>query len=84
MALIFKHIYASIIPTELGFGNNDKTSTFKEVNDLPHNHIVNKNIRDLHSKFGIENVSIKNQWLPDMYQLPKINKTPSLLNPRLL
>ena len=51
--------YASVRTEELGIGNNDNTSTYKEINDLSYNQIVNYNISDLSSKFGIENVSIK-------------------------
>ena len=54
VALICKRFYASVITSELGLSNNDKTSTYKEINDLSYNYIVNKNISDLKSKFGIE------------------------------
>ena len=81
-AHICKRFYASLITKELGLGNNDKTNTYKEINGLSYNHIVNKNINDLSSKFGIKNRSIKNDRVPNMYWLPKFHETPS--NPDLL
>ena len=74
VALIRKRFCASVITKESGLGNNDKRSTYKEINDLSHNIIVNKNISDLSSKLSIEDVSITNHWLPDMYWLPKMYK----------
>ena len=46
-----------MITKELGLGN--------EINDLSFNQIVNKNIKDLSSNFGIGNISIKNYPLPN-------------------
>lgn len=67
---------------DLGLGNNDKTSTYKEINNLSFNQIVNKHISYFSCKFGIEDVPINNHWLPDIYWVPKMHKT--LLNPNLL
>ena len=44
-ALICKRNNASVITKELGFSNNEKTSTYKEINDLSYNHIVNNFFR---------------------------------------
>ena len=73
VTLICKFFYASVITKELGLSNNDNTSTYKQINDLFYDHLVKKNISDLISKFGIENVFIKNDWLPNMYCLPKMH-----------
>lgn len=43
-----------------------KTSTYKEINNLTYNHILYENISVLSSIFGIENLSIKNNWLPNI------------------
>ena len=59
VALICKCFYASVITKELGLGNNGKTNTYKDINDLSYNHIGNKNISDLSFKYVIANVSIK-------------------------
>ena len=77
-------IYKRFLPRakDLGLGNNDKTSTYKEINDLSFNQIVNKHISCFSSKFGIGDVPINNNWLPDIYWVPKMHKT--LLNPSLL
>ena len=82
VAQICKRFYASLITKELGLGNNDKINTCKEINGLSYDYIVNKNINDLSSKFGIKNGSIKNYRVPNMYWLPKFHETPS--NPDLL
>ena len=82
VAQICKRFYACLISKELGLGKNDKTTTYKEINGLSYNHIVNKNINDLSSKFGTKNGSIKNDRVPNMYGLPKFHETPS--NPDLL
>ena len=34
VALLCKHFYVSVITKELGLGNNDKTSTYEEINYL--------------------------------------------------
>ena len=75
--LIFKRFYASVITKDLGLGNNDKANTYKKINDLSYNHILNKNISDLSSKFRIENVSTKRHALPNMYWLSKMPKVPN-------
>lgn len=38
--LIFKRFYASVITKELGLSNNNKTSNYKEMNNLSYNSIA--------------------------------------------
>ena len=76
IALICKRFYASVIAEELGLGNNNSTKTCNSINNLPTDTIINNNINDLKSKFGIDNVSTENQRLPNMYWLPKMHKNP--------
>ena len=74
LVLIYKRFYASVITKVSGLCNHDKKNTCKEINGLSYNHIVNKNINDLSSKFGIKNNSIKNYRPPNMHWLPKMHK----------
>ena len=39
-ALICKRFYASVITKELGLSNNNKTSNYKEMNNLSYNSIA--------------------------------------------
>ena len=41
---------------------------------LSANDIIDKNIRDLKIKFGIDNVPIENHRLPNMYWIPKMHE----------
>ena len=59
-----------VIIKQLGLGNNDKTSFYKDTNDLSYNHTVSRNISDHSPKFGIENAFIENHQLPKMHTLP--------------
>ena len=52
------------------------------MNYFSYSNTVNKNISDLSSKFDIENVSIKNLWLSNVYWPPKMHRTP--INPRFI
>ena len=67
IALICKRFYASVIAKELGLGNNNSTKTYNSINNLPTDTIINNNINDLKSKFGIDNVTTENHRLPNMY-----------------
>ena len=40
------------------------------------NDIIDKNIRDLKTKFGIYNIPIENRQLPNMLWMPKMHKSP--------
>ena len=84
VALICKCFYVSVITKQLGLGNNDKTSFYKDTNDLSYNHTVSRNISDLSPKFGIENAFIENHQLPKMHTLPAPPSPLSPLIPDLL
>ena len=84
VALICKCFYVSVITKQLGLGNNDKTSFYKDTNDLSYNHTVSRNISDLSPKFGIENTFIENHQLPKMHTLPAPPSPLSPLIPDLL
>ena len=68
-------VYA-VIAKELGLGNNNSTKTYNSINNLPRDIIINNNINDVKSKFGIDNVTTENHRLPNMYWLPKMHKNP--------
>ena len=77
IALICKRFYASVIAKELGLGNNNTTDKYNSINNSSTYTIINSNINDLKSKFGIDDFNIENHCLPQMYWLPKMHKTPS-------
>ena len=58
MALICKRFYVSVITRELGLNNNSSTDTGNNAGGLFANYMIDKNIRDLNIKFGIENIPI--------------------------
>ena len=66
--------YASVITRELGLNNNLPTDTYNNAGGLSANDIINKNIRDLKIKFGIDNIPIENNRLTEMYSMPKMHK----------
>ena len=74
IALICKRFYASVIAKKLGLGNNNTTDTYNSINNSSTDKIMNSNINDLKSKFGIDDVNIEN--LCCMYWLPKMHKSP--------
>ena len=76
IALVCKRFYASVITRELGLNNNSSTDTYKNAGGLSANGIIDGNIRDLKIKFGIDNISIENHQLPNMYWMPKMHKNP--------
>ena len=76
IALICKRFYASVIAKELGLGNNNTTDTYNPINNSSTDTIINSNINDLKSKFGIDDVNMENHCLPHMYWLPKMHKSP--------
>ena len=81
IALICKRIYAAVIVKELGLGPNNATATYEEIRENSSD-IVSNNIKDLQSKFGINEVSLDNHCLPNMYWLPKMHKHP--IKPRFI
>ena len=48
-----------VITREFGFNNNSSADTYN-ASDLCANDIIDKNIRDLNIKFGIDNIPIEN------------------------
>ena len=56
--------------------NNSSTDTYNNAAGLSANDIIDENIRDLKTKFGIENILIENHRLLNMYWVPKMYKNP--------
>ena len=76
IALVLKRFHVSVITRELGLNNNSSTDTHDNAGGLSANDIIGKNITDLKIKFGIDNISIENHGLPNMYWMPKMHKNP--------
>ena len=76
IVLVCKRFYAPVITRELELNNNSSTDTCKNDGGLSVNDIIDKNIRDLKIKFGIDSILIENHRLPDMYWMPKMDKNP--------
>ena len=76
IALVCKRFYASVITKELGLNKNSCTDTYNNTSDLSTNDIIDKNIRDLKIKFGIDNIPIENHQSPNMFWMPKMHKNP--------
>ena len=60
IALVCKRFYASVITRELGLRNNSSTDTYNNACGLSENDTIDRNIRDLKIKLGIDNISIEN------------------------
>ena len=60
ITIVCKRFYASVITRELELNNNSSTDTYNNVGGLSANDIIDKNIRDLKIKLGIDNIPIKN------------------------
>ena len=76
IALVCKRFYASVIVNELGLDKNNLSDTYKVVSNSSEDVIIENNIKDLKSKFGIKNIDNENHCLPNMYWMPKLHKTP--------
>ena len=76
ISLVCKRFYASIIIRELGLDNNSSTDAYNGAGGLSANDVIDKNIRDLKIKFGIDNIPIENHRLLNMYWMPKMHKNP--------
>ena len=61
-----KRFYASVITRDLGLNNNSSTDTYNNACGLSENDTIDRNIRDLKIKFGIDNSSIENHRLSNM------------------
>ena len=57
-ALVYKRFYASDITRELGLSKNSSIHTYNNTGGFSANDIIDKNIRDLKIKFGIDNFPI--------------------------
>ena len=60
IALVCNRFYASVITKELGLNNNSSTNTYNNASGLSATDIIDKNIRDLKIKLGIDNIPIEN------------------------
>ena len=49
-----------VITKQLGQNNNSSIDTYKNAAGLSANDIIDKNMRDLKIKFGIDNIPIEN------------------------
>ena len=65
-----------VITKQLGQNNNSSIDTYKNAAGLSANDIIDKNMRDLKIKFGIDNIPIENHRLPNMYWVPNMHKNP--------
>ena len=59
-ALVCERFYAFVITRELGLNDNSSTDAYNNISGLSANDIIDKNIRDLKIKFGIDNIPIEN------------------------
>ena len=75
IALVYERFYASVITRELGLNKNLSTDTYNNTGGLSATDIIDKNIRDLKIKFGIDNIPIENNRIPNMHWMPKMHKT---------
>ena len=58
ITLVCERFYASVITRELGLNNNSSTDTYNNADGLFANDIIDKNIRYLKVKFGIDSIPI--------------------------
>ena len=82
IALVCKRFFASVITRELGLNNNSSTDTCSNTGGLSANDIIDKSIRDLKIKFGMDNITIEIRRLPNMYWMPQMHKNP--IKPRFI
>lgn len=58
------------------FKNRSSTNAYRKINNLYANEIINKTIRYMKPKFGIEDISIKNHQILNICWMPKMHKDP--------
>ena len=58
ITLVCKRFYVSVITRELELNNNSSADTYNKAGGLSANDIIDKNIKDLKIKFGIDNIPI--------------------------
>ena len=56
--------------------NNSSAVTCNNISGLSANDIIDRNIRDLKIKFGIDNIPIENHRLPNIYWMLQMHKNP--------
>ena len=76
IAVFSRRFYASVITGELGLNNNSSTNTYNNASGLSANDIIDKNVRGLKIKFGIDNIPIEKHRRASMYWMPKMHKNP--------
>ena len=72
VTLICKQFYASVI-AKTGLSLNNTINKYSETD---RDEIINTNIKDLRSKFFIDNIIMDNHCFLAKYWLPKMHKTP--------
>ena len=60
----------------MGLNNNSSTDTYNNTGGLSANDSIDRNIKDLKILFGIDNIRIENDQLPNMYWMPKMHNNP--------
>ena len=73
---VCKGFYASVYAKELGSNNNSSEYTCSKTNNLTAVDLINKSIRGLKTKFGINDIPIKNYRSPNVYWVSKMYKNP--------
>ena len=74
IALVLKRCYVSVIAKELGLYNNSCSSIYSRTNNLSSNDIIDKNIRDLKTKFDFNDILVEIHRLLNMHWTPKMKK----------
>ena len=74
-SFVCKRFYAKVLVDELGLVGSG-SQTYKEcIEQIPD--VIKRNIGDLSSLFGINNIAKEHHKLPHMYWLPKKHKNPT-------
>ena len=76
IAFLYKRFYASVTTRELGLNKKSSADTYNNTGGLSANDVIDKNIRDLKIKFGMDNIPIENHQLTNMYWMLKMYKNP--------
>ena len=75
VTLICKQFHASVI-AKTGLSLNNTINKYSETDKTSRYEIINTNIKDLRSKFFIDNIIMDNHCFLAKYWLPKMHKTP--------
>ena len=76
LVIPFLLVKVSFITRELGLNNNSSTDTYNNSGGLSANDIIDKIVKDLKIKFGIDNIPIANHRFRKMYWIPMMHKNP--------